>query len=169
MREVDSMFKTGDTVFYPEHGVGVIDKIEEKEINGEKKSYYKFHLINNPMKILLPLDKVANLHIRYISDTETVDCILKDISNKLADFSEISHYNYKDRREKFLRKIKMGTMENYLEVIYLLTKLKVRQDLNLSEGQILYRSKKIVIEEISIAKNVSKDEAANLLEYAISS
>lgn len=161
------MFQIGDVVFYPEHGVGVIDSIEEKEINGETKSYYKFHLINNPMKIVLPLDRVENFHMRFISDTNTIDYILRDISNRLSNFSEIADYNYKDRREKFIEKMKIGTIENYLEVIYILTKLKVKHNLNSTEGQLLYRSKKIVIEEISIAKNLSKDEAANLLEYSI--
>ncbi|MFR1905973.1 MAG: hypothetical protein ACLS28_09700 [Clostridium neonatale] len=64
--------------------------------------------------------------------------------------------------------MKIGTIENYLEVIYILTKLKIKHELNSTEGQFLYRSKKIVIEEISIAKNLSKDEAIDLLEYAIS-
>ena len=46
---------------------------------------------------------------------------------------------------------------------------QIKHELNSTEGQFLYRSKKIVIEEISIAKNLSKDEAIDLLEYAISS
>lgn len=162
------MFQIGDVVFYPQHGVGIIDCIDEKEINGETKSYYEFHLINNPMKIVLPLDKVENFHVRLISDTDTIDYILMDISNRLANFSEFADYNYKDRKEKFIEKMKIGTIENYLEVIYILTKLKIKHELNSTEGQFLYRSKKIVIEEISIAKNLSKDEAIDLLEYAIS-
>ena len=35
------MFNVGDKIVYPMHGAGVIDSIEEKNILGEKQSYYK--------------------------------------------------------------------------------------------------------------------------------
>ena len=34
------MFNVGDKIVYPMHGAGVIDAIEEKDILGEKQSYY---------------------------------------------------------------------------------------------------------------------------------
>ena len=34
------MFNVGDKVVYPMHGAGVIQNIEEKNILGEKTSYY---------------------------------------------------------------------------------------------------------------------------------
>ena len=34
------MFGVGDKIVYPMHGAGVIDSIEEKDILGEKQSYY---------------------------------------------------------------------------------------------------------------------------------
>ena len=34
------MFNVGDKIVYPMHGAGVIDSIEEKNILGEKQSYY---------------------------------------------------------------------------------------------------------------------------------
>lgn len=161
------MFQIGDIVFYPEHGVGIIDYIEEKDINGERKSYYNFHLINNPMKVVLPLERVDYLHMRLISDETTIDFILKDVSTKFIKLTEVATYNYKDRRDRFIEKIKTGTIENCLEVVYVLTKLKDKHNLNSTEGQLLYKAKKIIIEEIAISKNLSKDEAGNLLECAI--
>lgn len=34
------MFNVGDKIVYPMHGAGTIDSIEEKDILGEKQSYY---------------------------------------------------------------------------------------------------------------------------------
>ena len=34
------MFSVGDKIVYPMHGAGTIDSIEEKDILGEKQSYY---------------------------------------------------------------------------------------------------------------------------------
>ena len=100
------LFQIGDVVFYPQHGVGIIDCIEEKEINGETKSYYEFHLINNPMKIVLPLDKVENFHVRLISDTDTIDYILMDISNRLANFQNLLITIIKIEKKSLLKKWK---------------------------------------------------------------
>ena len=43
------MFNVGDYIVYPMHGAGTIDAIEEKDILGEKQSYYILkNIFKNP-------------------------------------------------------------------------------------------------------------------------
>ena len=53
---VTIMFNIGDKVVYPMHGAGVIQDIEEKNILGEKTSYY---IIKMPgeVKVMVPTSK----------------------------------------------------------------------------------------------------------------
>ena len=162
------MFQIGDIVFYPDHGVGEIDLIEEKIVGGIKKRYYCFHLLNNPMKVYLPIDIVENVNVRLISDSDGIDAAIEDAKSHLNKASSLLLCNYKDRREKFSQKIKKGTTKEYLDVVFMLTKLKRQHNLNTSERQILYKAKKIIIEEICISKKLSKDEASEFLECSIS-
>ena len=51
------MFKVGDKVVYPMHGVGTIDSIEKKVILGKRNQFYMVTIINSGMKVMIPVDK----------------------------------------------------------------------------------------------------------------
>ena len=161
------MFNIGDKIVYPSQGIGVIDIIEEKEFNGEKQKYYTIQLSNNAMKLTLPYSRIEPSNMRLISDSKTLDNCLKQINQFVVETGELSKVNFKERKAVNELKIKAGALDDYLEVICNLTQLKLEHNLNSSEKQMLTSIKKIVIEEISQAKNVSCDEATSLLDVSM--
>ena len=60
------MFKIGDRIVYPMHGVGTIDAIEKKEILGHRTEYYIIRIINNGMKVMIPVKSPGASPIRGI-------------------------------------------------------------------------------------------------------
>ena len=86
-------FKVGSKVFYPSHGAGVIKREKEIEFNGEKKKYFEFELITNPLSISTPVDNVENLGIRPILPTKKIEEAIKvlkktpTIDPKVKDFN----------------------------------------------------------------------------------
>ena len=64
-------FQVGDKVIYPNHGLGVIEKIEEKPILGTTCGFFHLRIISNETTVLVP---VANVDIvglrRAITDEE---------------------------------------------------------------------------------------------------
>ncbi len=86
-------FKVGSKVFYPSHGAGVIKREKEIEFDGEKKKYFEFELVTNPLSISTPVDNVENLGIRRILPTKKIEegiKILKktpEINPKVKDFN----------------------------------------------------------------------------------
>jgi CarD family transcriptional regulator len=158
------LFNIGDVIVYPNQGVGVIDIIEEKEFKGEKQKYYTIQLNNSTMKLTLPFSRIEPSNMRLISDSKTLDKSLKNIYKYTVEPGLLSKVNFKERKIINDSKLKSGTLENYLEIICNLTQLKMEHNLNSSEKQMLVNAKKIVIEEISQAKNVTNDEATTLLD-----
>lgn len=161
------MFNIGDKIVYPNQGIGIIDIIEEKELKGEKQKYYIIQLFNNTLKLMLPFSRVKPSNIRLISDSKTLDNSLKHINKFAVEPGQLAKVNFKERKAINELKIKTGTLDDYLEVIYNLTQLKVESNLNSSEKQMLSNAKRIVIEEISQSKNLSSDEATSLLDVSI--
>lgn len=161
------MFNIGDKIVYPSQGIGVIDIIEEKEFNGEKQKYYTIQLSNNTMKLTLPSSRIEPSNMRLVSDSKTLDNCLNHINQFVVETGELSKVNFKERKAVNELKIKSGALDDYLEVICNLTQLKLEHNLNSSEKQMLNNTKKIVIEEISQAKNVTSDEATNLLDVSM--
>ncbi|OOM81992.1 RNA polymerase-binding transcription factor CarD [Clostridium puniceum] len=158
------MFNIGDKIVYPSQGIGVIDEIEEKEFKGERQMYYTIQLYNNTMKLTLPLSRIKTSNMRLVSDSKTLDNCLKHINKFVVETGELSKVNFKERKTANELKIKSGALDDYLQVICNLTQLKMEHNLNSSEKQMLTSAKKIVIEEISQSKNLSSDEATNLLD-----
>ena len=66
------MYNVGDKVVYPMHGAGIVDSIEEKEVLGEKQSYYILKMPGE-VKVMVPTQTAEQHGIRNIIDkTERV-------------------------------------------------------------------------------------------------
>lgn len=160
-------FKKGDRVVYPSQGVGVIEYIEEKEFKGKKEMYYSIHLTNNKMQVLLPFSRVEKSHMRLISDPGYLDYKLGHANECVNKAEALCKINYKERNELYSIKIKSGTVEDYLELIYNLTKMKNKHDLNYMEKTMLRTAKRILADEIAQSKNINFDEAYDFLDTLI--
>ena len=65
-------FKIGDKVVYPGQGVGEITGIEHKEVAGQRQSFYILKILENGMRIMIPLTKLEKANLRGIVDEQTV-------------------------------------------------------------------------------------------------
>ncbi|MDS0527025.1 CarD family transcriptional regulator [Clostridium sp. SHJSY1] len=162
------MFKTGDKIVYPNQGVGIIDLIEEKEFRGETQKFYNIHLLNNSLKITLPCNRIENSSIRLICDSNTLDNILDNLKRLSEQNDAIDSTNSKDRFLTNSAKVKSGSLQDYIEVFLNLSLIKRSHSLNSSENQMLNTIKKVLIEEISLVKNITDNEANDLLEKNLS-
>ncbi len=48
------VFKVGQKVVYPSQGVGIIEQIEARQINGEAQEFYLLRLHNNNSLVMVP-------------------------------------------------------------------------------------------------------------------
>ncbi len=161
------MFNIGDKIVYPSQGVGIIDFIETKEFKGEMKKYYRIHLLNNKMKLMLPFSRVEPSNIRLVSDIKTMDYNLKNMDKFITKDKDEINSNFKERLASNSIKIKSGSLSDYFDVICSLSQINSKHPLNTSEKQMLTSTKKILIEEICQSKSLSNEEATKLLELSI--
>ncbi|MDR2097646.1 MAG: CarD family transcriptional regulator, partial [Spirochaetaceae bacterium] len=72
-------FKLKQKVVYPSQGVGVINAIVERELNGQKVPYFVIYLEVTDMTILAPVDKAEELGMRAIVSAEEAQRALEFI------------------------------------------------------------------------------------------
>ena len=82
---MQTSFKTGDKAVYPGQGVGEVMGIEHTEVAGQRQSFYVLRILENGMRIMIPINKVGSVGLREIiseDDVKQVYAILreKDIS-----------------------------------------------------------------------------------------
>jgi CarD family transcriptional regulator len=74
--------KVKSKVFYPSHGAGWVKREKEIEFNGDKKKYFEFELINNPITISTPIDNVENLGIRPVLSGRSIRDLIRTLKSK---------------------------------------------------------------------------------------
>jgi len=161
------LLNIGDRIVYPNQGVGVIHVIEEKEFKGEMQKYYNIHLLNNSLKLMLPFNRLASSNIRLLSNSGDLDTVLDATKDCVLNHEEITITNCKDRIANNTLKVKSGTLKDSVEVYFNLSQVKRQHPLNTSENQMLNTTKKVLVEEISLVKNITCIEATDLLENTL--
>ena len=57
-------FEVGDKVIYPNHGLGIVERIEEKTILGTTCGFYHLRIVANETTVLVPVSNVDGVGLR---------------------------------------------------------------------------------------------------------
>src|SRR5436190_3198815 len=60
------VFRKGDRVVYPHHGAAIIEDLTEREILGEKRTYFVLRLSNSDLTLMVPIDNTAEVGLREV-------------------------------------------------------------------------------------------------------
>ncbi|MGO4886259.1 CarD family transcriptional regulator [Anaerobacillus sp. MEB173] len=154
------MFEIGEKIIYPMHGSGVIEGIEEKEIQGQIEKYYVVSIPTKNLQVLIPFNKIENSGIRLVADQNSMDNVL-DIFHHGESGETLS---WKQRYKLNSDKMKSGKLQECAEVVRDLSRIQTEKKLNSSEKQMLDNATKILINEFGLIRGISAAEAADLLK-----
>ena len=138
-------FEVGDKVIYPNHGLGIVERIEEKTILGTTCGFYSLRMASSDTTVLVPLDNVDGVGLRpAILDTE-----VKKLFLHLGDGKIDSHQNWKGRFKDNSDKMRTGSIRDVIDVLKSLNFLSKSKSLSFREKRMLDRAKFLVVSEIS--------------------
>jgi CarD family transcriptional regulator len=157
------MFNIGDKIFYPMHGAGVIEAIEEKEILGEKKLYYVMNIPLKNMQVMIPMGKTSNLGIREVVDSEIIENVFSVFHEEDAD----PVVNPIQRYRANTNKMKSGDIYEGAQVIRDLTRIGKKKTLGAGDKMMLNQARQILISELVLVKGIEQEQAADLLNKVI--
>lgn len=154
------MFRIGDKIVYPMHGAGVIESIEEREILGEKRSYYVLHMPIGDMKVMVPISSVSDIGLRKVIDEDNVIKVLDVLRAKNTAMST----NWNRRYRSNMEKIKSGNIFELAEVVRNLALRDKEKGLSTGEKKMLDNARQILVSELVLVKNTREDSIRHLLE-----
>ncbi len=157
------MFNIGDKVVYPMHGAGIIEKIEEKDILGEKRKYYIMRIPIGEMKVMVPLDNIDEIGIRNVITGNEIDRVwdlLKDSASDMPD-------NWNRRYRENMEKLKSGDIFEVAMVVRNLMLSDKEKGLSTGERKMLTNAKQILISELVLAKDIDENEVLELVNDAV--
>jgi len=141
------------------HGAGIIESIEDREVLGEKRSYYIMKIPIGDMKVMVPMDNVQDIGLRQIIATNEMDGVL----GILQDKNSTMNVSWNKRYRANMDKIKSGNIFEVAEVIRNLTIRDKDKGLSTGERKMLENAKRILISELVLVKDIAEDQVKDLL------
>jgi CarD family transcriptional regulator len=155
-------FQVGDLAVYPAHGVGMIEAIESRVVNGEKHNFYILKVLENNMVIMIPTSNVAQVGLRQIIDEHEVPKIYAVMQDKNNGTAESQTWNRRYR--EYMDKIKTGSLYDVAEVFRDLSLLKLTKDLSFGERKLYDTAQVLLVKELSTAKDTDEQTIISELE-----
>ena len=138
-------FEVGDKVIYPNHGLGIVEGIEDKTIFGTTSGFFHLRIVANDTTVLVPVSNVDGVGLRKAITDEEVDHLFTLLSNGKID----NHQNWKGRFKDNSDKMRTGSIYDMADVLKSLTFLSKSKSLSFREKRMLDRAKALIISEIS--------------------
>lgn len=156
------MFNVGDYIVYPMHGAGTVDAIEEKNILGEKQSYY---IIKMPgeVKVMVPTSKAEEVGVRGIIDKNSAQRVFKILEEDETEMAQNWNKRYRDNMDK----MKSGDIYEIADVVRNLTFKQKEKGLSTGEKKMLNNAKQILVSELVLAEHASQEEVEQLVDNKI--
>ncbi len=158
------MYKKGDYVVYPMHGVGCIIDVTKKTILGKSQDYYIIELMNTKMTVMVPLAKKKNVVLRHIIAKREVNKIIKLLGQEYIEDEE----DWKIRYQNNLLKVKSGSLIAVAEVCRNLYKRARDKELSIMERKLYESAYSLIINEIALAQGISLEETSNQISDVLS-
>jgi len=160
------MFKVGEKVVYPAHGVGQIEAVRKQVVSGLEKQFYMLRILDTDMKIMIPVDNVENVGLRKVIDKQMVSRVYKVLRQKNV---ETDQQTWNRRYREYTEKIKTGSVLEIATVLRDLFLLKEGKELSFGERKVLDTARNLLVKELSIARSHSEERIMDELHHIFTS
>lgn len=157
------VYKIGQKVVYPTHGVAVVEQIESRHINGQSSEFYLLRIQSNNSIVLVPTHNADEIGLRRPIAQKECERLYELLSQ---DFSAPSS-DWKDRFKGFSDAMKSGNLFAVAEVLKILTYLNQLKPLSFREKQMLERARYLIVSELAVASKKTEASIVPKVEEAL--
>lgn len=157
------VFKVGQKVVYPAQGVGVVEQIESRQINGEQHEFYLLRLQTNNSLVMVPTRNADEVGLRRPLARSKCDELLAALA---TDF-QTPPKDWKDRFKEFTEAMRTGDPFVVAETLKTLTYLNQIKPLSFREKQMMERAKNLIVGELALVCRKSEAVMAPKVDEAL--
>ncbi|MDD5448300.1 MAG: CarD family transcriptional regulator [Actinomycetota bacterium] len=154
------MFEVGDKVVYPHHGAGIVERIEERDIDGECKTFFVLSLYNGDLKVTVSQECTEEIGLRPVIGKSEIESVFDVLNQKQSQMPTNWNHRYKKNREK----ITSGDIYQVAEVVRNLSLREREKGLSTGEKRMLGQARKILLSELIYVMNITDEEASKMLD-----
>ena len=156
-------FLIGEKVVYPNHGVGVIERINTSSVSGHEEAFYQLKIYSNSMMVMVPTGNVADVGLRKLIKKEDVTKVMDHLRNVRV----ANHSDWKSRFKENSDKMRTGCIYDVVEVLKSLSTLSQSRVLSFREKKMLDRARYLLVSEVATVGNQAEDKVQELIDQAL--
>ena len=157
------VFKAGDYVVYPTHGVGLVSGIEKETIAGHDLRLVVVTFDTDRMTLRVPTDKMEVSGLRKLSSRKVMDNAVTTLKGR----ARIKRTMWSRRAQEYEAKINSGDPVSIAEVVRDLHRNVGQPDQSFSERQIYEAALERLAGEFAAVESIEKEEATEKLEQVL--
>ncbi len=158
------MYRKGDKVVYPHHGAAVIEDLVEREILGERRTYFKLRLTHGDLTLMVPVDNTEEVGIRGVVSKREVKKVLEVLRE---DDEPASTANWSRRFKLNVEKLKSGDIYQVAEVVRSLSVRERDRGLSAGEKRMLAKARQILVSELTFAYESTEEQTEAMLDKVL--
>ncbi len=159
------MFKIGQKVVYPNHGVGMVEKIEPGSIDGVEQTYFHLRLLSNNSKVMVPKANLDLVGLRPLGAAGEI----RQLFDMLKDGQIDTYKDWKGRYKQNLDKMKTGELAEVARVLKNLRLVSQKKSLSFREKKMYERARYFIVSEVAHVKNITEEEAEKKVDRFLES
>ncbi|WP_409432282.1 CarD family transcriptional regulator [Litorimonas sp. RW-G-Af-16] len=151
------LFKVGQHIVYPAHGVGDVIAIEQEVIAGFDIEVYVVKFEQDKMTLRVPTAKAGNSGMRALSN----ELVLKDSFTTLKGRARIKRTMWSRRAQEYEAKINSGDLILVSEVVRDLHRTDQQPEQSYSERQLYESALDRMVREVAAIRKTTYDTSLN--------
>lgn len=144
-------FSVGEMAVHPAHGAGQVMSIEDRELSGKKTAFYVLRILDTGAKIMVAVGSGGGLRpVMSEGEAEAVLQILK------APEVAVDVQPWNRRHRAYVDMMKSGSPFEIAKVLRDMCRLRFDKDLSFAERKLLDQAKALLLDELAIARGLSR-------------
>jgi len=163
MLNAERSFQVGDSVVYPNHGVGIIEQISSRTIGQTVEKFYLLNIKSSSLKVSVPFRNAHAVGLRRVVKNGDVLKLLAFLEAGACD----SNADWKDRYRENSERMRTGSLLEVAAVLKSLLMLDRSKPLSFREQKMLERARYLLVSELAMARNCAEGDIEELLTRAL--
>ncbi len=157
-------FRIGDKVVYPNHGVGIIEQVTSRAVDGGiPEEFYLLRIHSNASVVMVPTANVKSVGLRRIIKRGDVEGLFKLLQGDFFEPESDWKGRYKDHSEK----MRTGSIFQVAEVLRNLVYLSFKKSLSFREKRMLDRAKQLIVSEVATVRGLNEKSVEDQIDRAL--
>lgn len=158
-----SPFRKGDTVVYPSHGVGRVDRVGLEEIDGYRLNLIHISFEDNQMTLRVPVAQARAIGLRKLASRQALAAALATLAGR----PRASRLMWAKRSQEYLAKINTSNPKALAEVVRDLQSSGDGSGSSFSQRNLFELALERLAGEFAAVHRIGKPDAIGMLNQAL--